>query len=73
MVLRNLGFKCYVLVSSDYDFMKSIVWNFARSKLRLYQGMHISIRRFYDAIAGEEKCPVSKEEALMVIETMDEI
>jgi len=35
------------------------------------QGMQIIIRWFYYAIAGWEKCPVTKEESLMVIENMD--
>jgi len=49
------------------------VWNFGRGKLRPYQGMKVLIHKFYDAINGKGELPVSKEEALMVIETMDEI
>ena len=51
----------------------SNVWNFGRGKLRPYQGMKVLIHKFYDAVNGKEEIPVSKEEALMVIETMDEI
>jgi predicted dehydrogenase/nucleoside-diphosphate-sugar epimerase len=51
----------------------SNVWNFGRGKLRPYQGMKVLIHRFYDAIQGKGEVPVSKEEVLMVIETMDEI
>jgi len=51
----------------------SNVWNFGRGKLRPYQGMKVLIHKFYDAINGKGDVPVSKEEALMVIETMDEI
>lgn len=49
------------------------VWNFARKKLRPYQGMQILIHRFYDAIAGHGTIPVSREEGLMVIKVMDDI
>lgn len=51
----------------------SNVWNFGRGKLRPYQGMKVLIHKFYDAVNGIGEVPVSKEEALMVIETMDEI
>jgi predicted dehydrogenase/nucleoside-diphosphate-sugar epimerase len=49
------------------------VWNFGRGKLRPYQGMEHLIHRFYDAVLGRGDVPVNREEALMVIETMDEI
>ncbi len=49
------------------------VWNFARKKLRPYQGMQILIHRFYDAIAGHGTIPVSREEGLMVVKVMDDI
>jgi nucleoside-diphosphate-sugar epimerase len=51
----------------------SNVWNFGRGKLRPYQGMKVLIHQFYDAINGKVKAPVSKENALKVIETMDVI
>jgi nucleoside-diphosphate-sugar epimerase/predicted dehydrogenase len=51
----------------------SNVWNFGRGKLRPYQGMKVLIHRFYDAINGKGEIPISKGEALMVFETMDEI
>lgn len=51
----------------------SNVWNFGRGKLRPYQGMKDLIHRFYDAINGKGEIPVLKENALMVIETMDKI
>jgi len=49
------------------------VWNFARKKLRPYQGMQTLIHGFYDAIAGKEEIPVTREEGLKVIEVMDTI
>jgi hypothetical protein len=48
-------------------------WNFGRGRLRPYQGMKVLIHRFYDAVNGKGEVPVSKEDALAVIETMDEI
>jgi len=51
----------------------SNAWNFGRGKLRPYQGMKVLIHKFYDAIDSKGEAPVSKDEALMVIETMDEI
>jgi nucleoside-diphosphate-sugar epimerase/predicted dehydrogenase len=51
----------------------SNVWNFGRGKLRPYQGMKVLIHKFYDAINGKGEIPVSKEDALKVIETMDQI
>jgi nucleoside-diphosphate-sugar epimerase/predicted dehydrogenase len=51
----------------------SNVWNFGRGKLRPYQGMRVLIHKYYDAINGKGEVPVSKEVALMVIDTMDEI
>ncbi len=49
------------------------VWNFARGKLRPYQGMRTEMHRFYDAVAGRGEVPVSKEDALRVIDAMDRI
>ncbi len=49
------------------------VLNFVRGKLKPYQGMRILIHRFYDAITRNEEVPVTREQALLVIETMDEI
>jgi nucleoside-diphosphate-sugar epimerase/predicted dehydrogenase len=51
----------------------SNVWNFGRGKLRPYQGMKVLIHKFYDAVHGKGEIPVSKDEALPVIQTMDEI
>ena len=51
----------------------SNVWNFARGKLKPYQGMKALIHRFYDSVAGKATIPVSREDALMVIETMDRL
>ena len=51
----------------------SNVWNFGRGRLRPYQGMKVLIHNFYDSISGKGEVPVSEEESLMVIETMDEI
>jgi predicted dehydrogenase/nucleoside-diphosphate-sugar epimerase len=51
----------------------SNVWNFGRGKLRPYQGMKVLIHRFYDAINGKGEIPVSKDDVLMVVETMDKI
>lgn len=49
------------------------VINFVRGKLKPYHGMKILIHKFYDAIDGKGEIPVSREQALLVIETMDEI
>jgi len=49
------------------------VINFMRGKLKPYQGMKILIHRFYDHVQGQGEIPVSREQALIVIETMDEI
>lgn len=49
----------------------SNVWNFARKKLKPYQGMKILIHQFYDYVDGKAEAPVSQEDALMVIKTMD--
>ncbi|KPJ65507.1 hypothetical protein AMJ44_10030 [candidate division WOR-1 bacterium DG_54_3] len=48
-------------------------WNFGRGNLRPYQGMKVLIHKFYDAISGEGETPVSIEDTLMVIDTMDKI
>jgi len=49
------------------------VINFMRGKLKPYQGMKILIHGFYDHVQGQGEIPVSREQALIVIETMDEI
>jgi nucleoside-diphosphate-sugar epimerase/predicted dehydrogenase len=49
------------------------VSNFIRGKLKPYQGMQVLMHRFYDAIRGGTEPPVSKEQALLVMDTMDEI
>ncbi|MFZ3063832.1 MAG: NAD-dependent epimerase/dehydratase family protein, partial [Nitrospirota bacterium] len=51
----------------------SNVINFVTGKLKPYQGMKILIHNFYDSIKNNTKPPVTKEQALLVIETMDEI
>jgi predicted dehydrogenase/nucleoside-diphosphate-sugar epimerase len=51
----------------------SNVWNFGRGKLRPYQGMKVLIHKFYDSIDGKGDIPATKDEALTVIQTMDEI
>lgn len=51
----------------------SNVWNFGRGKLKPYQGMQSLIHQFYDSINGKSEVPVSREDALMVVEAMDEI
>lgn len=51
----------------------SNVWNFARGKLKPYQGMKVLIHRFYDSVAGKATIPVSREDALMVVNTMDQL
>lgn len=51
----------------------SNVWNFGRGRLKPYQGMKVLIHQFYDAVNGRGEVPISKQEALMVLETMDEI
>ncbi len=49
------------------------VINFVRGRLRPYQGMQVLIHRFYDCIQGKGEIPVTREQALRVMETMDEI
>lgn len=51
----------------------SNVINFVRGKLKSYQGMKILIHKFYDSIKNNSGIPVTKQQALLVIETMDEI
>jgi predicted dehydrogenase/nucleoside-diphosphate-sugar epimerase len=49
------------------------VINFVRGKLKPYQGMQVLIHRFYDCLEGKGEIPVTREQALRVMETMDEI
>jgi len=49
------------------------VWNFVRGKLRPYHGMKNLIHEFYNAGNGKGEIPVSQEDALAVVETMDKI
>lgn len=49
------------------------VINFVRGKLKPYQGMQILIHRFYDSLQGKGDIPVTRQQALLVIEIMDEI
>jgi predicted dehydrogenase/nucleoside-diphosphate-sugar epimerase len=49
------------------------VVNFVRGKLKPYQGMKVLIHRYYDYLQGKGEIPVTREQALLVLETMDEI
>lgn len=49
------------------------VINFITGRLKPYQGMKRLIHKFYESIENNSEPPVSKEQALCVIETMDEI
>jgi nucleoside-diphosphate-sugar epimerase/predicted dehydrogenase len=49
------------------------VINFVRGKLKPYQGMQVLIHRFYDCLQGKGEIPVTRDQALLVLETMDEI
>jgi nucleoside-diphosphate-sugar epimerase len=63
-------------LSESWQLFKSTtanVVNFIRGKLKPYQGMKILIHRFYDYIQGKGEIPVTREQALLVMETMDEI
>lgn len=63
-------------LSESWQLFKSTVSNvidFARGKLKPYQGMKILIHRFYDSLKNNDEIPVTKQQALFVIETMDEI
>jgi len=63
-------------LSESWQLFKSTtanVINFVRGKLKPYQGMKILIHRFYDYIQGKGEIPVTREQALLVMETMDEI
>lgn len=51
----------------------SNVKNFLTGKLRPYQGMKVLIHRYYDSIKNNTTPPVTRTQALMVIETMDEV
>lgn len=51
----------------------SNVINFVRGKLKPYQGMKVLIHKYYEAIEKNTVPPVTKEQALSVIKTMDEI
>jgi nucleoside-diphosphate-sugar epimerase/predicted dehydrogenase len=51
----------------------SNVVNFVRGKLKPYQGMKVLIHRYYDFLQGKGEIPVTREQALLVLETMDEI
>ncbi len=51
----------------------SNVINFITGKLKPYQGMKILIHNFYDSIKNNTEPPVTNKQALLVIETMDEI
>jgi nucleoside-diphosphate-sugar epimerase len=49
------------------------VINFVRGKLKPYQGMKILIHEFYESAKNNTEVPVTKEQALLVIKTMDDI
>lgn len=63
-------------LSESWQLFKSTtinVINFVRGKLKPYQGMKILIHRFYDSLQGKGDFPVTRQQALLVIEVMDEI
>jgi predicted dehydrogenase/nucleoside-diphosphate-sugar epimerase len=63
-------------LSESWQLFKSTttnVINFVRGKLKPYQGMKILIHRYYDFIQGKGEIPVTREQALLVIKTMDAI
>ncbi|TAJ98442.1 MAG: NAD-dependent epimerase/dehydratase family protein, partial [Candidatus Manganitrophaceae bacterium] len=62
-------FESWQLLTSTF----SNVYQFLTKKLKPYQGMKVLIHQFYDAIRQNGPVPVSKEQALVVLETMDEI
>jgi predicted dehydrogenase/nucleoside-diphosphate-sugar epimerase len=49
------------------------VLQFATGKLKPYHGMRTLIHAFYDAIESRTPPPVSKQKALMVVDTMDSV
>jgi nucleoside-diphosphate-sugar epimerase len=51
----------------------SNVLKFVTKKLKPYQGMKVLIHRFYDSIRNDTAPPVTRDQALAVLETMDEI
>lgn len=51
----------------------SNVINFVTGKLKPYQGMKVLIHRFYASIENNTEPPVTKEQALLVMDVMDEI
>lgn len=51
----------------------SNVYQFLTKKLKPYQGMKVLIHQFYDSIKRNSPSPVTREQGLMVIETMEEI
>jgi len=65
----------YNLSESKQLFTSTVsnMFNFVRGKLKPYHGMQTLIHQFYDNIQGKGEMPVSREEALQVIRTMDEI
>jgi len=63
-------------LSESWQLFKSTtvnVINFVRGKLKPYQGMKVLIHRYYDSIQGKGDIPVTRQQALLVIEVMDEI
>jgi len=65
----------YNLSESKQLFFSTVsnVWRFLRRKLKPYHGMQNLIHGFYDSIKGQGDVPVSKENALMVLEAMEEV
>jgi len=51
----------------------SNVWNFLRGNLKPYHGMQNLIHRFYDSVNQKGEVPVSQEDALRVLDAIDEI
>jgi 2-alkyl-3-oxoalkanoate reductase len=63
-------------LSESWQLLKattSNVVNFVRGKLKPYHGMKTLIHAFYDSIKNNTEPPVTKEQGLRVMETMDEI
>ena len=65
----------YNLTEAWQLFMATVsnVKNFLTGKLKPYQGMKILIHKFYDSMKNNTELPVTKEQALLVIGTMDEM
>lgn len=68
--------KATLNLSEGWQLFKSTVanvYNFGTGKLRPYQGMKTLMHAYYDSIRDGKEPPVSREEAISVIEAMDSI